>query len=190
MTSTPYTPWRLIGALTLCAALPAAGQPAPTPSVSPVVVQGGLAPRLISSFPADGAKISGGVVVLKLKFDQAMSPQASLPAARPQKGDASPPCLVQPRLLADGKTFVILCSTQPQHTYEMNLTDIPGVFGVGDRPPQPAVLHFSTTDSIVDSIGDALEEAGLDAADDPVMSWTQTGASAAKAPLDSPPAAP
>ena len=155
-------------------------------SVSPVIVQGGPAPHLVSSFPSEDAKVSAGVLILKLTFDQAMSSLASRLGTpdTPQTG-AEPPCLAEPRLLADGKTYVILCSTKPEHAYAIDLVGKPGLVSASGRPAQPATLRFATTDTIVDNISDALDEAGLTTAEDPVMTWREVGEAPAKAALDS-----
>jgi len=152
---------------------PAPAEPAPT--VAPVTVSAGPAPKLVSSFPADGATVAAGVIALTLKFDRPIAENTSLRALSPQPGGSAPPCLAQPRELDDGKTLVILCSTQPGKSYAIALGPGSGLAGPGDKAIQPMGLHFATSETIIDNIPDALEAAGLPADADPVMGWREVG---------------
>jgi hypothetical protein len=145
------------------------------PTVAPVVVSGSAAPKLVSSFPADGATVSAGVIAVTLKFDRPLAEKVSLLALSPQSGGSAPPCLAQPREMDEGKTLVILCSTGPGKTYELALGPGSGLLGAGDKPIQPLDLHFATDDAIIDNIPDALEAASLPADADPVMGWREVG---------------
>jgi hypothetical protein len=140
-------------------------------NVSPLIVPGGPAPRLVASFPKDGARIAAGVTVVSLTFDQPMSDQASAlaPDTASTKEALAPNCLAKPRLLTDGKTYVLLCSTEPGKAYVLDTSAKPGFISAADRPSGPAQLHFATTDVIVDNISDALDGAGLSADDVPIM---------------------
>ncbi|MBV8684416.1 MAG: hypothetical protein JO111_16185 [Caulobacteraceae bacterium] len=162
-------------------AAPAA--PPPGKVVSEVVVPGGPQPKLVASFPAEGATVSAGELALKVTFDQKMTPAKWAFAAVP--GGSFPVCLRQPRLLADEKTFVLLCQVKQNTAYAVALGPPPGFEGAAGRDASPIVLKFSTNDQIVDDLHEALDEAGLSNADDPIMTWNDDG----KTPPTSPPPA-
>jgi methionine-rich copper-binding protein CopC len=147
----------------------------PTPTVAPVEVSGAAAPRLVSSYPAEGATVAAGVTALTLKFDRPLSDKPSLLSLSPTSGASAPPCLAAPREIDDGKTLVVLCSTRPGKVYEIALGPGSGLVGAGDRPIQTADLHFTTDETILDNIPDALEAAGLPVDADPVMGWREVG---------------
>ena len=70
-------------------------------------------PGVVATFPAAGSTVDPGVMVLKVTFDQHMDPDAW----RYAKGAGEyPDCLAKPRLLADEKTFVLLCTTHSDRT--------------------------------------------------------------------------
>jgi hypothetical protein len=153
----------------------APGAPEATPTVAPVVISGGPAPKLISSFPADGATVAGGVIAVTLKFDRPIAEKPNLRALGPKPGESTPQCLAQARELDEGKTLVILCSTRPGKAYEIALGPGSGLMGAGDKSIQSADLHFATNETIIDNIPDALEAAGLPVDADPVMGWREVG---------------
>lgn len=171
----------------------ATSAPPPTPTVAPVVVSGGPAPKLVSSYPADGATVAAGVTALTLKFDRPLAEKPSLLALSPASGPSAPPCLAQPRELDEGKTLVILCSTRPGKAYEIALGPEAGLAGADDKSIHPGDLHFATNETIIDNIPDALEAAGLPVDADPVMGWREVGApdtSSPGSPVPTKPAAP
>lgn len=164
----------LAGAARAQSPVPAA-PPAQPPGkvVSEVVVPGGPQPKLVASFPAEGATVSAGELALKVTFDQKMTPAKWTYAAAP--GGSFPLCLSRPRLLADGKTFVVLCQVKQNTAYAISLGPTPGFEDAAGRDASPTVLKFSTNDQIVDNLHDALDEAGLSDADEPIMSWNDDG---------------
>ena len=126
-------------------------------------------PMVTGTFPASGAAIAPGVLVLKVTFDQHMDPDAW----RYAKGGADyPDCLAKPRLLADGKTFVLLCTTRAEKTYAVRFNEADqevGFTGVGHRAALPFELTFSTVKGRpVSSLPDALTVAGLKEDEGPV----------------------
>ena len=128
----------------------AAPQPAPatTPkTVSSLTVVPRDPPQLASSFPAAGQVVAPGVLVLKLTFDQKMLGTGFALAAAP--GGAMPDCLKTPRLLNDGKTFVLLCTTAPKTSYALavNAGTAGGFENAGEVRAAPATLSFSTNDA-------------------------------------------
>jgi hypothetical protein len=132
-----------------------------------VVVLAPRDPKVTATFPADGAKIAAGTVVLKIVFDQPMTPQAwSYGRAAP---GAFPDCLARPRLLNDRRTFVLLCSLAVKTAYALEINAAPDFVTTAGRVVKPFVLRFDTTDAITLGLHDALAEAGLSDADDPIM---------------------
>jgi hypothetical protein len=161
---------------------PAPGALPPGKVVSELVVPGGPQPKVTASFPAEGATVSAGELALKISFDQPMSAAKWAYAAAP--GGVLPICLNRPRLLGDGKTFVLLCQVKQNAAYAIALGSPPGFEDKAGRGAVPLVLKFSTNDQIVADLHDALDEAGLTDADDPVMTWNDDGKTP---PISAPP---
>jgi hypothetical protein len=140
----------LILAFALLAGPASAQAPAAAPkTVAPVTVfPHSEPPKLVASFPAAGQAVAPGVLVLKITFDQKMDEHAFSFAAA--AGGQAPACLKTPRLLADDKTFVLLCTTAPATAYALAFNAAPQGAGfqsiAGGRAP-PAELSFSTDDS-------------------------------------------
>lgn len=154
------------------AAAPAAAA-AGTP-VKAVVVVSGPGPRVVGSFPADGEQVSGGVLVLKVVFDQPMAPDAW--SYGPAENRAFPSCLDRPRLLADNRTSVLLCSVAAHMDYAVQINPTPQFASKDGRAAKPEVLHFATGDVAVRSLHDALSQADLTDSDDPIMRWQDSAA--------------
>jgi hypothetical protein len=126
-------------------------------------------PQVVSTYPAAGAAVKPGVLVLRLTFDQKMNPAAF---RFDRGGDRYPSCLARPRLLPDEKTFVLLCTVGPDGKFSMQLNG-PGDGGFVNLASQraaPMLLQFSTQDGLsLASMKDAMKAAGLKPEDDPVM---------------------
>jgi hypothetical protein len=161
----------------LIAAVAAAAPPTP---VSEFTVPGGPPPKVVASFPAQGAQVAAGVLVIKLVFDQPMT-AAGWSYGRSQGGDF-PSCLAKPRLLADKHTFALLCSVAAHKTYALTVNPAPAFAGADGRLAKPDTLSFSTTDTQSRGIHDALEQAGLKDADEPIMTWKDDGAGVSRSP--------
>ena len=173
-------------ALTLClAAGPALAQavgaqvPAPRPPreeptpVSPVTVMPPTAmPKVVASWPAAGQEIAPGVLVLKVVFDQQMTPRDF--AYGLGAGPDALSCLKTPRLLNDNKTFVLLCTTQPGKTYVVSLNKDPAAApnafsNLAENRAEPSQLSFVTgSGEPVTKLRDAIKAAGLGDLDVPV----------------------
>lgn len=161
------------------AAAPAARPDAAGPAKSgtpltAVVVGGGPAPKVINSFPADGGQAPGGVLVMKIVFDQTMAPDSW--SFAPVDGHDFPDCLDRPRLLADHRTSVLLCTVKAHRDYAVKINQVPLFVGADGRVAQPVTLHFNTADVAVRSLHDALAQADLNDADEPIMRWQDSGA--------------
>ena len=178
------SPLMIVSASVLAAAAPA--MPAVSPPSAPpkpvatgtpvkeVVVVSGPGPKVVGSFPADGAQAPGGLLVLKVAFDQPMAPDAW--SYGPAEGRALPNCLERPRLLADKRTTVLLCTVAAHTDYAVQINPTPEFVSADGRAARPAVLHFATGDVEVRSLHDALAQADLSDADDPIMRWQDPGA--------------
>jgi hypothetical protein len=142
-------------------------------------------PMVTGAYPAMGSSVAPGVVILKLTFDQPMDPEG-WSYARGADG-AYPSCLDRPRRLADGKTFVLLCTTAPSTAYAVQVNgDGGGFVGLGRRAAAPFELRFSTTGAeSVRTIKAAMDAAGLKDDESPVED--SKPASATTASVGAPP---
>jgi len=126
-------------------------------------------PKVVATFPADGGKAPGGILVLKIVFDQQMVPEA-WSFAQTTDG-AFPHCLKTPRLLNDKHSFALLCSVAPNLAYAVQINASPDFVSARGRSAKPFLLRFSTTDETVYDMQTALKKAGLTDADEPIMTW-------------------
>lgn len=155
----------------------AAAQPKPAPhEVSPVTIYPARGhPKVMATFPAAGQAMAGGVLILTVTFDQQMSPGGFDLTA--QAGGEPLPCLKIPRLLDDGKTFVLLCTLRAGRSYAVTLNGgLPsdgannGFSNIAERRAQPIALAFTTTRADpVRSLDEAMKLEGLTALDIPVQ---------------------
>ncbi|MBI1197089.1 MAG: hypothetical protein GC203_04425 [Phenylobacterium sp.] len=157
----PFSAWLLFASLAAAADPPAQPHEVQGVVVAPVTEP----PRLVGSFPAAGQAVAPGVLVLKLTFDQKML-ETGFDLAPAAGGDA-PDCLKTPRLLNDAKTFVLLCTTKPGHSYSIALNAAPapdrGFANIGHTRAAPATLAFTTTSADpVRKLEDAMKTASLD----------------------------
>ena len=159
-------------ALCCFAALAARAQ---TPKeVQGLVVESGPGPTVQSTYPNAADSVPAGTVVLKIVFNQPMTPDAWA-YGRSAEGDF-PNCLAEPRLLDDQRTFVLLCSVDLQNrTYAVEINLAPRFTSADGRSAKPYTLKFSTNDEITRGLHDALLQAGLDDTDDPIMTWRDPG---------------
>jgi hypothetical protein len=126
-------------------------------------------PAVVSTVPASGATVDPGVLVLKVTFDQPMDPTVW----RYGKGASGdyPDCLAKPRLLADAKTFVLLCTVGSDKSYSVRFNDgtEPAFTSLGRRAATPYALNFSTSKGrAISSLPEALKVAGLSDDEGPV----------------------
>ncbi len=137
-------------------------------------------PVVVSAYPAQGAQVAAGTLILTVRFNQEMTPQGWSYAKA--AGVDFPACLPKPRLLADKRTFVLLCSTVTGRSYGVGLNAAPAD-GFADpfRRFAPRYdLRFTTspTSEPVRPVDEALKAAGLQPSDSPIMTWQgQAGAS-------------
>ncbi len=103
-------------------------------------------PRVQSTFPAAGARITPGLLVLRVTYDTKMRPDGWSYAR--EKGAEYPDCAESPRLLDDGRSFVLICRTLPGKRYSVwfNRPPLGDFASMGRRPAVPFELSFATTD--------------------------------------------
>lgn len=158
--------------LALAAFVPAGAQPAapaPVTEVEGVDIVLPKDPKVVATFPADGASVPGGALVLKIVFDQRMTPEAWSYGRSPD--GAFPDCLARPRLLTDQKTYVLLCSAPTNGKFALGVNVAPGFVSAAGRAVPPFVLRFSTNGDVTTGVPRALIQAGLSEADGPIMDW-------------------
>ncbi len=129
------------------AAPPAAPPLAPPKELSGVTVYAKTeTPKVTATYPAAGQALSAGVLILKLTFDQKMLETGF--DIGPAAGGEMPDCLKTPRLLDDGKTFVLLCTTAPHKAYTLAFNAKPqgGFVNIAEHRAEPSTLAFTTTD--------------------------------------------
>jgi hypothetical protein len=177
----------MLAAVALIAAAAASAAPSPPSHVSELVVVGGPPPKVTTSFPAQGVEVAAGVLAIKLVFDQAMTAEG-WSYGHAEVGEF-PTCLAQPRLLADQRTFVLLCTVAAHKTYAIEVNAAPAFVGANGRLASPSVLRFSTNDTIVRTMHDALVQADLTDADEPIMKWRDDGVGVSRSPPPSDPGA-
>lgn len=142
--------------------------------VSPVTIMPPtLKPKVVSTWPAAGQTIAPGVLVLKVQFDQQMTPRDF--AYGLGAGSDALECLKTPRLLNDNKTFVLLCTTLPGKTYVITLNNDPkgvapaGFSNLAENRAEPSALTFTTSaGEPVTKLREAITAAGLGDLDVPV----------------------
>ena len=160
----------LIGA---CGLAPPAAGAQPARQVEGVVVPGGPPPAVQSTYPASGAKVPAGAVILKIVFDQPMAPDAW--AYGPSPDGEFPKCLANPRLLNNGRTYALLCCLPPNRTFALTINGTPRFASVYGRTAKPFTLTFASTDGNTPSVHEALMQAGLTDSDEPIMTWRDPG---------------
>jgi hypothetical protein len=160
--------------IALCSVAALAARAQTPKEVQGLVVVGGPGPTVRSTYPAAGGSVPAGTVVLKIVFDQPMTPDAWA-YGRSADGDF-PDCLAEPRLLSDQRTFVLLCSAAlANRTYAVEVNLAPRFASANGRAAKPYTLKFSTNDETTRGLHDALLQAGLDDSDDPIMTWRDPG---------------
>jgi hypothetical protein len=83
----------------------------------------------------------------------------------------APNCLKTPRLLGDGKTFVLLCTTAPKSAYALAINGAGkgGFANLAGNRAQASTLAFSTNDEDGPrDLPDAMKAAKLGPADSPI----------------------
>ena len=141
----------VLALLLLCGPAFAATKPpppaAPSARVSTVTVTASReVPHVQSTFPARGAKVAPGLLVLRVTYDTRMRPEGWSYAK--ESGAEYPDCAKSPRLLDDRRSFVLICRTLPNKAYAVwfNRPPLDDFASAGRRPAIPYELKFATSD--------------------------------------------
>ena len=119
---------------------------APATKLSGVtVVASRVVPHVQSTFPAADAKVPPGLLVLRVTYDTRMRAEGWSYARA--TGAEYPDCAASPRLLDDGKTFVLICRTLPAKSYSVwfNRPPLQDFASLSRRAAIPFQLKFATT---------------------------------------------
>lgn len=161
------------GALAQSAHTPAADVGTTVRGVTVIAPRPTRPPTVVSTFPAQGATVAPGTLILTVRFDQRMTADGWSYSQEP--GADHPACLPRPRLLEDGRTFVLLCSTVSGRPYAVGLNASPaeGFANAGRRFAPRYDLRFTTaaTGEPVRAVSEAVAAAGLRPQDNPIMTW-------------------
>ncbi len=111
-----------------------------------VVTASRTIPEVQSTFPASGARVAPGLLVLRVTYDTRMRPEGWSYAQ--DAGAEYPDCAKAPRLLDDRRSFVLICRTLPGKRYAVwfNRPPMNDFTSFGRRPAPPFELKFATTD--------------------------------------------
>ncbi len=147
--------------------------PAPVPlSGLTVAAPAKTPPMVVSTFPEAGKSVAPGALILKVTFDQKMTPDGW---DYSQGADRYPQCLERPRLLADEKTFILLCTVgaDTHFSVRFNATSAGGFQNLAGQRATAGAVDFSTTgDQALSTIDDAMKAASLKKDEGPVMDRT------------------
>ncbi|WP_174299905.1 hypothetical protein [Caulobacter sp. S45] len=105
-----------------------------------------VVPKVQSTFPASGAKVSPGLLVLRVTYDTRMRPEGWSYAQ--EAGEQYPDCAKAPRLLDDKRSFVLICRTLPGKRYAVwfNRPPLNDFTSFGRRAAKPFELKFVTSE--------------------------------------------
>lgn len=152
------------------ASTPPPPPPAPVPlSGLTVAAPAKAPPMVVSTFPETGKSVAPGALILKVTFDQKMTPDGW---DYSQGTDRYPQCLARPRLLADEKTFVLLCTVgaDTRFSVRLNATAAGGFQNLAGQRATAGEVDFSTSgDEALATIDDAMKAANLKKDEGPVM---------------------
>ena len=143
----------------------------PTGHAAPITVVGSrVVPHVRSTFPAAGATVTPGLLVLRVTYDAHMRADG-WSYARDGRTDY-PDCANAPRLLDDKESFVLICRTLPGRRYAVwfNRPPMADFASLGRLPAAAYELSFSTSeDEPVRTLADAMKaDPALTGAGNPV----------------------
>jgi hypothetical protein len=148
-----------------------ASSPVPLSGVT-VAAPAKTPPAVVATFPEAGKSVPPGALILKVTFDQKMAPDGW---DYSQGQDRYPQCLERPRLLADEKTFVLLCTAGGggHFSVRLNAASAGGFQNLAGQRAAAASVDFSTSDDqALSTIEDAMKAASLKRDEGPVMDRT------------------
>lgn len=109
-----------------------------------ILAQNPGAPHVVSTYPADGARVPAGEITLSVTFDRPMRPDSYSFVRR--SADTFPECLGKSQVSDDHKTFRVTCTVQAGRNYEVGFNDMHYrnfVSETDGAAATPAVLHFT-----------------------------------------------
>ena len=104
-------------------------------------------PRVVSSFPARGAEVRPGLLVVRVTFDQPMACAGAFDAAPPLPNPC-PGAARQMLLSYDRRTVRTVCAVEPGVRYGLSLGQDPNAetfLGLAGLPAAPSKILFTTT---------------------------------------------
>jgi hypothetical protein len=104
-------------------------------------------PKVVGVYPAQGASIAPGILIIRVTYDTRMQGQ-SWSYVSSRDGEY-PECAESPRLLDDHKSFALICRTLPKKTYALwfNHGDYQNFTSISHRPAAAYELKFTTSDA-------------------------------------------
>jgi len=145
----------LVGAQTPSSESPRQNRAAPeTAAARPANIVSGVTvtlsreiPKVASVYPAQGASIAPGILIIRVTYDTRMQGR-SWSYVTSRSGDY-PECAASPRLLDDHKSFALICRTLPKKSYALwfNHGDYQNFTSASHRPAAAYELKFTTSDA-------------------------------------------
>lgn len=104
------------------------------------------APRVVGTYPVEGAVVAAGKVTIRVTFDRAMRPDSYsfVDSARGRFPDCGE---VRPAVSPDARSFSIECTLRPGQDYALGFNggSFRNFVGAGDgEPAEPSSLAFAT----------------------------------------------
>jgi hypothetical protein len=99
-------------------------------------------PKVVSTFPAKGAVVRPGLLVVRVTFDRPMTCVGVLQNHIPLP-DPCPPPLREPMISRDKRTFLTVCMVEANRHYGLWLKDFTSL---GGRSPPSYEMVFDTSD--------------------------------------------
>jgi hypothetical protein len=139
---------------------PAKDLPQPPTGHAPSITVVGqrVIPQVVSTFPAQNAKVAPGLLILRVTYNTHMTAESW--SYVPQTGIDYPDCASAPRLLDDKESFVLICRTLPEKHYTVwfNRAPMSDFASSGRLSAKPYRLNFTTTsDDPVRTLADAMK---------------------------------
>ena len=103
-------------------------------------------PRILSTFPADGAVIRPGRLVLRVTFDRPMTCSGFI-LRQPQFPGACPPLQQKMVWSLNRRTVRLICATAPDTAYGLMIGDdaAEAFVSLDGHPARPYALTFTTS---------------------------------------------
>jgi hypothetical protein len=100
-------------------------------------------PKVVSTFPAKGAMVRPGLLILRVTFDRPMTCIGLLKGREPFP-DPCPPPLRSPMISRDKRTFLTVCTIEANRHYRLWLKNFTSL---GGRSPPSYEMVFDTSNT-------------------------------------------